>query len=96
VPAGVAGPTPVPVKVTNCGLPVALSPMLNVAERGPVAVGVKVMPIEQFPPAATLDPQRLFCWKSPALVPPTEIAVMLSAAVPELVSITLCTELVAP
>ena len=91
-----AGGTPVPAKLTDCGLPVALSPMLNVAEREPVAVGVNVTPIEQFPPATTLDPQLLVCWKSPALVPPSEIAVMLSAAVPELVSITLCTRLVAP
>jgi len=96
MPTGVAGGTPVPAKLTDCGLPVALSPMLNVAERGPAAVGVNVTPIEQFPPATTLDPQLVVCWKSPGLAPPTEIAVMLSAALPELVSITLCTGLVVP
>jgi hypothetical protein len=73
-----------------------LSPMLKVAEREPVAVGVNVTPIEQFPPATTPDPQLFVCWKSLGLVPPTEIPVMLSAALPELVSITLCTGLVLP
>ena len=91
-----AGGTPVPAKLTNCWLPVALSPMVKVAEREPVAVGVNVTPIEQFPPATTLDPQLLVCRKSPGLAPPTEIAVMLSAALPELVSVTLCTGLVVP
>ena len=96
MPAGVAGGTLVPAKLTNCGLPVALSPMLKAAEREPVAVGVNVTPIEQFPPATTLDPQLLVWRKSLGLVPPTEIPVMLSAALPELVSITLCTGLVVP
>ena len=64
-----------PAKLTNCWLPVALSPMVKVAEREPEAVGVNVTPIEQFPPATTLDPQLLVCRKSPGLVPPTEIAV---------------------
>lgn len=91
-----AGGPPVPVKPTNCGVPVALSPMLKLAERGPLAVGVNVTPIEQFPPATTLDPQLLVCWKSLGLVPPTETAVMLSVALPEFVSITLCSGLVAP
>ena len=89
-----AGGTPVPANLTNCGLPVALSPMLKVAEREPVAVGVNVTSIEQFPPGTTPDPQLFVCWKSLALLPPTEIPVMLSAALPELVSITLCAGLV--
>jgi hypothetical protein len=85
-----------PIKFANCGLPVVLSAMLNVADREPVAVGVNVTPIEQFPPATTLDPQLFVCRKSSGLVPPNEIAVMLSAALPELVSIRLCTGLVVP
>jgi hypothetical protein len=70
--------------------------MLTVAEREPVAVGVNVTPIEQFPPAATLDPQLFVCRKSLGLAPPTEIPVMLSAALPELVSIKLCVRLAVP
>lgn len=80
MPAEVAGGTPEPAKPTNCGLPVALSPMFNVAEREPVAVGMNVTLIEQFPPALTLDPQVLICWKSPALAPATEIVAILSFA----------------
>ena len=61
-----------------------------------MAVGVNVTPIEQFPPATTLVPQVLVCWKSPGLMPPTEIAVLLNAVLPELVSFTFCTGLVVP
>jgi hypothetical protein len=70
--------------------------MLNVAEREPVAVGVKVTPIKQLPPDTTLDPQLLVCRKSLGFVPPTEIAVMPSAALPELVSVRFFTALVVP
>ena len=36
------GATPVPLKLTDCGLPEALSVALSVPVRAPVAVGVKV------------------------------------------------------
>ena len=39
--------TPVPVSATACGLLVALSAMLNVPERAPVAVGVNTMAMLQ-------------------------------------------------
>ncbi len=52
-----AGPIPVPVKVTLCGLPLALSLMLTAAVRVPVAAGVNVTLMVQLPLAATLDPQ---------------------------------------
>jgi hypothetical protein len=80
----VAGGKPVPVKFTNCGLPVELSETFKVAERGPVVVGVNVTLIAQFAPAATLDPQLVVSAKSPGLPPSTEIPVMLSAAFPEM------------
>lgn len=70
--------------------------MVKAAEREPVAVGLNVTPTEQLPPATTLDPQVLVCWKSPGFVPASEIAEMLSGALPELVSITLCAGLVVP
>jgi len=38
----VAGATPVPVKLTVCGLPVALSAIVSEALRDPAAVGVNV------------------------------------------------------
>lgn len=44
----------VPVNVTICGLPVALSAMLSVAVRVPAAAGVNVTAIVQFAPAASV------------------------------------------
>ena len=62
------------------GLLLALSVTVNVALRDPVAVGVNVTLIVQFPPAATLDPQVLVCPKSPELVPVKPTLVMVKAA----------------
>jgi hypothetical protein len=54
-----AGPVPVPVTPTACGLFKALSVIASVAVRVPPAVGVKVTLIVQVPPAATELPQVL-------------------------------------
>src|SRR5882762_9349479 len=56
---------PVPVSDTVCGLPEALSVMLRVPGRVPLAVGVKVTLTVQLEFAATLAPQLLVCAKSP-------------------------------
>ncbi len=48
---------PAPERATVCGLPVALSVIVTIADRAPTAVGVKVTMIVQFAPAATLVPQ---------------------------------------
>lgn len=53
----VIGTRPVPVSVTDCGLPDALSVMVRDAVRVPVAVGLKVILMEQLELAATLVPQ---------------------------------------
>jgi hypothetical protein len=59
---GAAALAPVPVSVIVCGVPVALSEMVTEAARAPVAVGVKVTLIAQFPLfAATELPQVLVC-----------------------------------
>ena len=79
---------PLPDSAADCGLPVALSVTVRTPERDPVAVGVKSTTIEQEAPAATLDPQVLFCEKSPPLVPRTAILETVTAEVPELVSVT--------
>jgi hypothetical protein len=55
---------PVPVSVTVCGLPVALSEMLTFPIRVPGALGVKVTPIVQFPPAGIEVPHVFVCPKS--------------------------------
>jgi hypothetical protein len=81
---------PVPVRPTTCGLPVALSVIVIVPVCVPVAVGVKVTLIEQFAPAASEAPQVVvsaYCALGTMLL-------MLSDAVPELVSVTDCAALV--
>jgi hypothetical protein len=54
-----AGATPVPVKLTVCGLPPALSVMASDALRDPAAVGVNVTLNEQLAPGARLLRQSL-------------------------------------
>jgi hypothetical protein len=49
--------TPVPVRPMLCGLPDALSAIATVPVRVPLAVGLNVTLIVQFPPAATEPPQ---------------------------------------
>lgn len=67
---------PVPERATVWGLLVAVSEMLSVAERVPVAVGLKEIEIPQLADVARLDPQLLLeMMKSAALVP--EIAMLL-------------------
>ena len=85
---------PVPAKVTDCGLPVALSVRVIAAERLPMAVGSKVTLIVQVPPAATEAPQVLVWEKSPALVPVTASVVILKAAFPVLFRVMACAALV--
>jgi hypothetical protein len=76
--------SPVPVRDAVCGLPVALSAMLRLPLRGPLAVGTKVMEIPQLATAATLVPQVLVCLKSPL----TDTREMVRAAEPVFVSVT--------
>jgi len=59
------GAVPVPVSETLCGLFEALSVMVSVPVREPLAVGVKVTLTVQLELAATLAPQLLVCAKSP-------------------------------
>jgi len=78
------GATPVPDKVTVCGLPLALSVTVIVPDWLPVAVGVNVTLMVQFAPAATDVPQVLLC----AYCVLAAMPLILSAAVPELVRVT--------
>jgi hypothetical protein len=79
---------PVPARVTDCGLPVALSVRLRAAVRDPLAAGVKVTLMVQLAPAATLDPQLLVCEKSLESVPVIPMLEMLKAALPVLPRVT--------
>ena len=82
--------TPVPVRVTDWGLPVALSVTVMVPGWLPEAVGVKVTLMEQLAPGATEAPQVLV-WAYGALA---AMLVIFNAAVPPLVSVTVCAALV--
>ena len=54
--AAAAVAVPVPLSATVCGDGVALSRMVSVPVRAPVAVGVKVTLMTHVPPAATVAP----------------------------------------
>lgn len=87
-----AAETPVPERLTACGLPAALSVMESVPLRVPEAVGVKVTLMVQWAPAATDDPQLFVCAKSPLAA----MLVTLRVAPPVLESVTACAALVVP
>jgi hypothetical protein len=91
VTAGVFAAAPVPARPTACGLPVALSAMLTLAARAPVAVGLNVTLIAQFAFAASvagLTGHVFVCAKSPAFAPVMLTPVIVRAAVPVFVNVT--------
>ena len=83
---------PVPVKLTFCVLPATLplsSVTTSVALRLPAAAGVKVTPIEQLAPAASVLTQAVVdTAKSVALVPENPIPAMFKVAFPVLFKMT--------
>src|SRR5216684_1992106 len=85
-------PLPVPVRLTVCGLPVALSVIVRVPLLVPEAVGVNVTLIVQLDPADTADPQLFVCPKSPLV----EMRLTLRNAVPVLLNVTVWAPLVVP
>jgi hypothetical protein len=76
------GCVPAPVITALCGEPVALSATEIAALRLAAVVGVNVTEIVQVPPAASEPPQLFVCPKLLALVPVTEMPLMVSGAVP--------------
>ena len=84
--------SPVPVRVTVCGLPWAVSVMAMVPVLAPPALGLKAMLKVQLALTATLEPQ-LLVWEASPL---TAILMMPRLALPVLVSVTLCALLVVP
>ena len=86
-----AGAVPVPVSGTVWGLPPALSVTEMLAVRLPLALGLKLTESVQLAPAASVLGLigQVFVWpKSAAFVPPSPIAVIVSAALPEFVRVT--------
>jgi hypothetical protein len=76
------GPSPVPVKLADCGLPGAVSVTARLAVRDPAAFGVKVTLAVQLPPAGKELPQLFVCVKSELSAPVTPILLMLMDAFP--------------
>ena len=77
-----AGINPVPVRLTACGDPVALSLMASEASRVPVAAGLNVTLIEQVPFTASDAGQVFVSAKSPRSAPPRAIELMVKASLP--------------
>ena len=77
--------TPVPVRLMVWVAGLALSVMVTTPVLVPAAVGLKVTLRVQLAPAATLEPQVLVWEKSPLAM----MLVMLSAALPVLLRVTL-------
>ena len=82
----------VPVRLTVCGLPPALSLMVKVPVRVPLALGAKVTFNVQVDPAATPFPQLSVSAKSPL----AEMPMICKGAVPLLERVTVCGALVVP
>jgi hypothetical protein len=93
---GAVGATPVPVNAIVCGEPAALSVIVIAAVFAPLAVGPKCPWMVQFAPTARLVPQVLANTNWDAPVPVTAMLVMVSAAVPVLVMVTVCEPLDCP
>jgi len=89
VPAPVDPVVPVPVRVTLCGLLLAVSVKRSEAVRAPVAAGLKRTVTEQLVDAARLAPQVLLgIVKSAAFVPDTAMLLIVIATVVPLCSVT--------
>jgi hypothetical protein len=87
---------PVPVRVTICGLPDALSAIEIAAVRVPEAVGVNTAVMVQFAAAISVEPQ-LFVWeKSPGFAPVIVMAEMDNVALPVLNKVTPLLPLLVP
>ena len=93
------GPSPVPVRLTVCVLPVTslvLSVIINDAVRVPGSAGVNVTLIVQLPFGASVLPQVVVRVKSPESVPVTTWLAMVKVPVPVLLRVTVWAGLVVP
>lgn len=87
---------PVPERLTDCGLPEALSVMDIDAERDPAAAGLKVTLIVHVALTASELPQLLVWPKSVELVPEIAMLDTVSVALPVFVKETACAALLTP
>ena len=89
---------PTPLRLTDCGLPVALSAKVRLALRVPLTAGVKVTPTTQAPLGATVAPAQvsLLIAKSLGFAPPIVTVETVRFAAPLLVTVSVCAALGAP
>ena len=88
---------PVPDRDTVCGLLLAESAIVSVADRVPVVVGLNSTDTPQLAEAATLEPQALAeMTKSPGFVPVSETLLMVIDELVPLVSVEDCAALIEP
>ena len=86
-----------PPTVTDCGLPAALSEMLTVADREPLAAGANVTAIWQFVPAPSDLPAQLSdSLKSAGSAPAMLTPFIVSVELPEFVTVIVCDALAVP
>jgi hypothetical protein len=90
------GPVPVPLKLTVCGLPPALSAIVRVPLRLPTVVGTKAMLITQLLPAATGALVLHVVPEASVKSPVTDMALMANAKVPVFLRVTDWARLVVP
>ena len=96
--AGGGGAFPVPLNITICGVPGALSMMESVACCDPVDVGANVMFIEQNLAGASAEGawQVSDSWYWLGSAPASEMELTLRASLPLLVRVIICGVLVVP
>ena len=94
--AATTAAAPVPVKADVSGEPDALSATLSVAVAAPVAVGAKTTAMVHLAPAASELPQVFVVLNTVASVPVSLIPVIDNAALPVLVRVAVCDELLLP
>jgi hypothetical protein len=90
------GAVATPVSEHVCGEPGALSLTESVAVSVPAAVGSRVIEMVHEAPATSVPPQLLVTAKDALLVPVRLMLVMVSAALPVLVSVAVCAVLLVP
>jgi hypothetical protein len=91
-----AGAVPVPLRLTCCGDPVALSTIAIDAVKLPADPALKVTRIVQFASTANEAAQLFVSVKDPGFDPVTDIPVISSAAFPALLSVTDCALVASP
>jgi hypothetical protein len=88
----VFGPSPVPDRIAECGLPGALSKTETEAVLRPMVLGVKVTEIVHCDWGASVGPQLFISEYAAGFCPPIRMPVIVIVAVPAFENVRLCGE----